>query len=82
MQEKKVYKSKDVEELFYELVSLTNEDYELFDKKIDEKGLSDYALVYQEVLAGGLPENEVCTPDFCENFCKGLQEIIDELKKK
>ena len=80
--EKKVYTSGDVEELYDKLFDLLNEEGQDVEEVLSENGLGNYSSFYGEVMAGGLPEEQVCTPEFCKSFCEGMQEIIDKLENK
>lgn len=79
MEEKKVYDMGDVETLYDELGEML--DYDVLEERLAEKGLGDYSLDFSEVMAGGLPEDKVCTPEFCKKFCEGMLEIKKELSK-
>ncbi len=81
MAEQKLYTSGDIEDMYSELADLVNDDYELLDKYFKEYDLSDYEIAFNEVMAGGLPEDKVCTHEFCKNFCEGMQKIKEELSK-
>ena len=79
MEEKKVYDIGDVETLYDELWEML--DYDVLEERLAEKGLGDYSLDFSEVMAGGSPEDKVCTPEFCKKFCEGMLEIKKELSK-
>ena len=79
MEEKKVYDIVDIETLYDELGAIL--EYDVLEKRLSEKGLEDYSLYFSEVMAGGLPADKVCTPDFCKTLCEGMLEIKKELSK-
>lgn len=79
MEERKVYDMGDIESLYDELEEIL--DYDVLEKRLSEKGLHDYSLYFSEVMAGGLPEEDVCTPEFCKTFCEGMLEIKKEISK-
>lgn len=79
MEEKKVYNIGDIEILYEELEERLGAD--VLEKRLQEKDLYNYSLHYWEVVAGGLPEDKVCTPEFCKTFCEGMLEIKKEISK-
>lgn len=79
MEEKEIYDIGDIETFYAELEATIGND--VLEKRLSEKGLEDYSLYFSEVMAGGLPSDKVCTPEFCKTFCEGMLEIKKELSK-
>ncbi len=79
MEAKETYDMKDVETFYDELGEMM--DYDVLEERLSEKGLHEYSLMLSEVIAGGLPEDKVGTPEFCKTFCEGMLEIKKEFSK-
>jgi len=81
MAEKKVYNSGDVEELYGEVWDLFDDDHEKVLEVFEKYNLTNYNDFFGEVMAGGLEEELVCTPEWCETFCEGMKKILEDYKK-
>ena len=81
MEEKKTYTQADVEELYFDLGdwAYNNDGSEKLEELFSKYNVSNHELFYTEVLAGGLPGDQVCTPKYCKEFCEGMIKIKEEL---
>lgn len=69
-----------LEELIMKVYDVVDSDDDKFEELLKSKGLENYNIAFDEVVAGCLHEIAI-TENFVEKFSKGLKEILAEMEK-
>lgn len=76
-----IYTSEDFENKLEELFDLCKSKGLVYDDVIsNNEKLSELMEIHTNVMAGEYEEKDVFTPDFCKNFCKVIDEVIESIK--
>ena len=78
----KCFTSGDIEEKLGEFYKFCEENNLDGDNIINsDEELDDKMTIFNEVMAGGLPEEKVFTHEFCYSFCNALDNKMSNINK-